>query len=168
MEATNKYKELAKYIDQFANLNVLIRNGVSAPHKPILLLTIISLIESGDIWENAIRPTDKVRAIFEALWMNHVHKESPFAIAPWTPFWHLKNEPFWHFKPKKLGFDIDNLVGPGQTASIGQIRDNIDYAYLDTELFEILQDKEFRVILQRQLIETYLSEKEYTMKTSWI
>ena len=123
MEATSKYKELAKYIDQFANLNVNISNGSCAPHKPILLLTIISLIDSGDIWENVIRPTDKIRAIFEALWINYVPKELPFAVAPWTPFWHLKNEPFWHFKPKEIGFDIDSLAEPGQTAKIGEIRD---------------------------------------------
>ena len=157
MEATSKYKELAKYIDQFANLNVNISNGSCAPHKPILLLTIISLIDSGDIWENVIRPTDKIRAIFEALWINYVPKESPFAVAPWTPFWHLKNEPFWHFKPKEIGFDIDSLAEPGQTAKIGDIRDNIAYAYLDQELFDILQYKEIRAVLQRQLIETYLS-----------
>lgn len=157
MEATSKYKELAKYIDQFANLNVNISNGSCAPHKPILLLTIISLIDSGDIWENVIRPTDKIRAIFEALWINYVPKELPFAVAPWTPFWHLKNEPFWHFKPKEIGFDIDSLAEPGQTAKIGEIRDNIAYAYLDQELFDILQYKEIRAVLQRQLIETYLS-----------
>ena len=157
MEATSKYKELAKYIDQFANLNVNISNGSCAPHKPILLLTIISLIDSGDIWENVIRPTDKIRAIFEALWINYVPKELPFAVAPWTPFWHLKNEPFWHFKPKEIGFDIDSLAEPGQTAKIGEIRDNIAYAYLDQELFDILQYKEIRAVLQRQRIETYLS-----------
>ena len=157
MEATSKYKELAKYIDQFANLNVNISNGSCAPHKPILLITIISLIDSGDIWENVIRPTDKIRAIFEALWINYVPKELPFAVAPWTPFWHLKNEPFWHFKPKEIGFDIDSLAEPGQTAKIGEIRDNIAYAYLDQELFDILQYKEIRAVLQCQLIETYLS-----------
>ena len=157
MDPINSYKKLAKYIDQFSNLNVRILHGDSAPHKPILLLTIISLIESGDIWKNAIYPTDKIKAIFEALWMNYVRNNTQFVIAPWTPFWHMKNEPFWHFKPKQLGFDIDSLVDTGQTASIGQIRDHIDYAYLDQELYDILQDKEFRNILKRQLIETYLS-----------
>lgn len=157
MDTTNKYRELSKYIDQFANLNVHMSYGSCAPHKPIMLLTIMTLIDSGDIWENVIRPTDKIKAIFEAFWTNYVPKESPFSVAPWTPFWHLKNEPFWHFKTKVDGFDIDSLTVPGQTAKIGDIRENIAYAYLDQELFNILQDKDFRAILQRQLIETYLS-----------
>lgn len=153
----NDYRILAKYIDQFANLKVNINSGSRAPHKPIMLLTVIALIDSGDVWENAIRPTDKVRAIFEAFWLNYVPRGTKFDIAPWTPFWHLKNEPFWHFKTKVSGFDVDSLVAPGQTAKIGDIRDNIEYAYLDQELFEILKDKEFRSILKRLLIESYLS-----------
>lgn len=157
MAPTTKYHDLAKYIDQFANLNVHVSLGSYAPHKPIMLLTIITLIDSGDIWENVIRPTDKLKTIFEALWLNYVPKESQYAIAPWTPFWHLKNEPFWHFKPKEAGFDIDSLATPGQTASIGVIKDNIDYAYLDNELYSLLQDEEFRAILKRQLMDMYLS-----------
>ena len=100
----NDYRILAKYIDQFANLKVNINSGSRAPHKPIMLLTVIALIDSGDVWENAIRPTDKVRAIFEAFWLNYVPRGTKFDIAPWTPFWHLKNEPFWHFKTKVSGF----------------------------------------------------------------
>ena len=156
MDATNKYKELAKYIDLFGNLNTHFILGSCAPHKPIMLLTIISLIDSGDIWKNIIYPTDKVKTIFKAFWMNYVPGDSPFTIAPWTPFWHLKNEPFWHFKSKESGFDIESLAESGQTAKIGDIRKYIAFAYLDQELFNILQDKEFRAILSRQLIETYL------------
>lgn len=157
MDKQAKYSELAKYIDQFSNLNVHVSFGQYAPHKPIMLLTIMSLIESGEIWQNAIRPTDKLRTIFEALWMNYVHDNTSYDIAPWTPFWHLKNEPFWHFKPKEEGFDIDSLAAPGQTAKIGDIRDNLAYAYLDQELFELLQDKGIRDILKHQLIDMFLS-----------
>ena len=154
---TTKYQCLAKYIDQFSNLNVHVSFGKHAPHKPIMLLTIITLIENGEIWENVIRPTDKLKTIFDAFWMNYVPKDSQYVIAPWTPFWHLKNEPFWHFKPKSTEIDLDSIVGPGMTASIAQIRDNIDYAYVDSDLFNILQDKEFRAILKRLLIDIYLS-----------
>ena len=156
MEKNQKYSNLAKYIDQFSNLNVHVSYGKYAPHKPIMLLTIISLIDSGEIWKNAIQPTDKLRTIFEALWMNYVHDNAGFEIATWTPFWHLKNEPFWHFKPKEVGFDIESLAATGQTAKIGDIRENIAYAYLDQELFDLLQDKEIRNLIKHQLIETYL------------
>lgn len=157
MEKTSKYIELSKYIEQFANLNIHVNSGQHAPHKPIMLLAVISLIESGDIWENEIHPSEKLRTIFEALWLNYVPKNSKYAIAPWTPFWHLKNEPFWHFKAKEVGFDIDTLAEPGQTAKIGDIRDKISYAYLDQELFDILQDKNLREILEHQLVDMYLS-----------
>lgn len=157
MDKQTKYKELAKYIDQFSNLNVHVSFGKYAPHKPVMLLTIISLIDSGEIWQNAIRPTDKLRTIFEAFWMNHVHDNTNYDIAPWTPFWHLKNEPFWHFKPKVAGFDVDSLAAPGKTATIGSIRDNIEYAYLDQDLFELLQDKGIRNVLRLQIIDMYLS-----------
>ena len=157
MDKRSKYNELAKYIDLFSNLNVHVSFGQHAPHKPIMLLTVISLIDSGEIWQNVIQPTDKLKTIFEALWVNYGHDNTTYDIAPWTPFWHLKNEPFWHFKPKKDGFDIDSLTAPGQTAKIGDIHDNLEYAYLDQELFELLQDKGIRDILKHQLIDMYLS-----------
>ena len=118
----NDYRILAKYIDQFANLKVNINSGSRAPHKPIMLLTVIALIDSGDVWENAIRPTDKVRAIFEAFWLNYVPRGTKFDIAPWTPFWHLKNEPFWHFKPIISMDEINGITSPGETASVSKMK----------------------------------------------
>ena len=61
MEKNQKYSNLAKYIDQFSNLNVHVSYGKYAPHKPIMLLTIISLIDSGEIWKNAIMTTQVLR-----------------------------------------------------------------------------------------------------------
>ena len=51
MEKSSKYIELSKYIEQFANLNINVNSGQHAPHKPIMLMAVMSLIESGDIWK---------------------------------------------------------------------------------------------------------------------
>ena len=46
----------------------------------------------------------------------------------------------------------------GHTASIGQIRATIKYAYFDDELYNILEQDIFRLLFQDLLINTYLKE----------
>ena len=105
---------------------------------------------------NKILANDKLKDEFDALWQRHVLEDSTYKPAVWTPYWHLKNEPFWHFKPLTVGFNVDSLVAPGQTASIGKIQENIEYAYLDETLYNLLQSENNRYLLSRLLIETYL------------
>lgn len=151
-----EYIQLSTYIQQFATLHVHVEGGNVAPHKPIMLLAIIRLISSGKILNNKILANDKLKDEFDALWQRHVLEDSTYKPAVWTPYWHLKNEPFWHFKPLTVGFNVDSLVAPGQTASIGKIQENIEYAYLDETLYNLLQSENNRYLLSRLLIETYL------------
>lgn len=76
---------------------------------------------------------------------------------PWTPFWHLRTEPFWHFKLKNDRTNIGEIVSPGQTATIGKMRENIEYAYFDEELFLLLKDSLHRNKLENVLLKTYIN-----------
>lgn len=51
-----------------------------------------------------------------------------------------KIERFWHFQPIYTLADIDEIVKPGETASLGKMKKVIKYAYLDNELFNIIQE----------------------------
>lgn len=130
---------LETYMKLFESLNIHVQDGQRAPHKPIMLLSIISLIEQGILVNNEIPLTDVIEKEFNAQWTKFVSPKSIYNPAVWTPFWHLKNEPFWHLKAKD-GNDaaIDKLVGAGETASIGKMREAIKYASLDEDLFLLL------------------------------
>lgn len=142
------------------NLSVKITRGVLAPHKAIMLISIIDLIKEDKITSNAILPDELIAETFKKNWNRFADNKREFSIfkcSIWTPYWHMKNEPFWHFKTNNSTYNIDSLVPAGQTASIGAIRSHIQYAYLDNELFELLQDSVLREKLRELLIDTYIS-----------
>lgn len=157
--AINTYSDIAKYIQAFLSLNINEYKGEKAPHKPLLLLSIIQLMEDGVIVENKIPPVQAVKLKYEFLWDKYILHDTSYTKAVWTPYWHLFSEPFLHFKAIGKQTSVDALIedSKGQTASIGKIRSVIEYAYFDEELFKILQQDSFRNLLKNLLIDTYLT-----------
>ena len=144
---------IEKYCKLFANLNAKITNGIKQPNKAIMLLCVMELVRCGYIKDNIIPIEDTIKFAFVDVWRKYFPNTPP---SPWTPFWHLKNESFWHFKPKYSKEDIDSLVSPEETASVGKMQTVISYAYLDHELFSLLRIKSCREVLIARLIESYI------------
>lgn len=146
-------KGIQDYIIDFSTLSVAVSKGKKLPHKAILLLGIIHMIESGKILNNEI-PLDKSMSDeFVQTWVKYFDTSAP---SVWTPFYHLKGEPFWHFKPKELNGALELLLNLGGTPSIGKMRPVIEYAYFDKELYSLISKVESREILRRTLIDNYL------------
>ena len=141
------YKEL------FSNLHVKMVDGRKYPNKPILLFSVMELVRCCYIVENKIQLDQTISAAFEYNWRVLVNSASPTV---WTPFWHMKKEPFWHFHPIHNLSDIDRLVNPGETASLRKMKREIEYAYLDNELFKIIQEPSGRTELFTVLKTNYL------------
>lgn len=83
------------YVGALAKLNRATRNGIKAPHKPVLLLSVIQSIACGEITRNKIEITAQLVARFRDNWAWLVKEEffkSNFAL----PFFHLRTEEFWH------------------------------------------------------------------------
>lgn len=59
---------LDKYVSLFQKLTVSHRKGYKAPHKAILLLAVMSLVESGDLVNNKIEFSEALRARFRDIW----------------------------------------------------------------------------------------------------
>lgn len=147
-------KGLSDYANDFASLSVAVSKGKKLPHKAILLLCIMQLIEDAELEYNMI-PLDKsISNAFVKTWDKYFDTKAP---SVWTPFYHLKGEPFWHFKACESDKMLDMLIGFGGTPSIGKMRPVIKYAYFDDALYEFMIDKESCEILRRVLIDNYLS-----------
>jgi len=58
-------KALGKFIGKFSRLRVDRSKGATAPHKPFLLLSIITEIEKGNITDNKIYITPELVAQFK-------------------------------------------------------------------------------------------------------
>lgn len=128
--------------------------GRKFPNKAILLISVMELVRCGYIVCNRIELDDSIRQAFEYYWKVFVNNTPPTV---WTPFWHMKKESFWHFKPLHTLDAIENLARPGETASIGKMKREIEYAYFDNDLFRIIQSQSGRTELLAVLKQHFLT-----------
>src|SRR5262245_14040510 len=140
---------LSTYIEKFQDLNVNRSGGHSSPHKVCMLLAVMDLIGSGALRNNRIEFNEtlleKYRNHFEVM------KTGTDQLNPHLPYYHLKSEEFWH-----------HAVRPGREAAYedltrvggaAPIRDLVNHAYLDDELFEYMKYSVTREQLKYALFE---------------
>lgn len=147
---------LNRYLARFKNLNVSRSNGI-APHKPVLLLSVILAIEEKEIDDNRIAITPELVARFKEVWQALV-EDSKFTSKFYLPFYHLKTDKFWHLHTYP-GWQI-LLTSSHSVKSLSSLKDAVAYASLDNELFELLQIPENRNLLREALLNTYFSGKQ--------
>ena len=144
----------ASYVEIFRNLSTGVQNGKKLPHKAVLLLSILTLVENVTITENKIHLDKIIANTFASTWGEYLHNTKTPSV--WIPFWYMKSEPFWHFKALADENILQNLLCFAGHPSVGQMRNVIKYAYVDEQLFSLMQDREERLKLKKALIETYL------------
>lgn len=148
-------KNLSYYTNKFTKLRVDRAWGAVAPHKPILLLSVIELIEQGLLRHNQIPLSPELIAAFLKLWQQLGSTAHNADIG--MPFFHLKSDGFWHFKPNP-GFEA--LLSSGaKVRAVGVLRQVVEYAYLDEELFELLQQPISRNFLTTVLLNHWFADK---------
>jgi putative restriction endonuclease len=138
-------------------LNVSLSAGF-APNKPVLLLSIIELIGRGQIQHNQIELSPELIATFLKLWQTlDIHRRADIGL----PFFHLKSDGFWHFQAKP-GFEfLESPHSKIKVRNVTALRQSVDYAYLDSELFTLLLNSASRIELTAVLIESwFLSQTE--------
>ncbi|MYA70695.1 hypothetical protein F4Y19_11510, partial [Candidatus Poribacteria bacterium] len=140
---------LHKYLYEIRNLRIDRAHG-SAPHQPVLLLSIIEMIEQGQITENKIIPSPGLVETFIKYWTKVTNRKPKLEL----PFFHMKSRSFWHHQPNS-GYETALSVIP-QIKSFTQLRNIIAYGYFDDALYLLLTNAETRDIIQQTIIETYL------------
>lgn len=148
---------LDDYAKRFARLrtnrNRKVWSGVTAhqaPHKPILLLCVLDLFDSGEVSSNLIEITEDLAELFGRYWERVLPFGRPGNLA--LPFFHLRGDGFWRLLPRHE----DVLIG-SQITSLTRLRDEIVGARLDDELYDLMRWKENRDRLRSVLVETYFS-----------
>ncbi|MEH2192596.1 MAG: HNH endonuclease [Nostoc sp.] len=152
-------RSLVYYCECFSNIKVYKsqKNG-DALNKPILLLSIIDLITQDLITDNRIIISDELIDTFKKYWevlASSTFKGSDFAL----PFFHLKNDngKFWHLKYSS-GYD------GGRPQTIPKLKEDVDCAYLDDQLFNLIQDEISRQILIDALVSAWLPSEDNTIE----
>ncbi|WP_228282436.1 HNH endonuclease [Rubrobacter tropicus] len=147
------------YAERFARLRTN-RNrkgwsGVTAhqaPHKPLLLLCVLDLFESGKVFSNLVEITDDLAELFGRYWERVLPFGRSGNLA--LPFFHLQSDGFWHLLPKHE----DARIGP-QISSLSRLQEEVLGARLDEDLYDFVLIKEYRDRLRSVLIETYFSSE---------
>ncbi|MBA2714331.1 MAG: HNH endonuclease [Rubrobacteraceae bacterium] len=121
-----------------------------APHKPILLLCVLDLFDSGEIPSNLVEISDDLAELFSRYWERVLPFSRPGNLA--LPFFHLRGDGFWHLLPREVGTSLGS-----QVTSLTWLREQVVGARLDEDLYNLVRLEENRDRLRRVLIETYFS-----------
>lgn len=121
------------YNDFFSDLSINMKNGDYAPHKPILLISIMDLVLLGKLTSFNVSKGTVLIKYFEHNWNRYIGNDSPFRCDINYPFKHLDSEAFWN-----------------NTSS--------NEAEFDEELFDLMKEKTSYFILKRTLIQTYIPQ----------
>jgi putative restriction endonuclease len=145
---------LGKYIAKLRRLKCANTVYGKAPHKPILLLSILEIIEKGLVANNRIYLNADLVATFQESWrllVNTLH-HSDFT----QPFYYLQSErvetqQFWFIQPK-LGCQINAHI-----KSVTRLAEVLDFGYFSEEFYILLADSASRNIIKTVLLDTYFS-----------
>lgn len=146
-------KDLQYYINCFTHLHRAHNNG-GAPHKPILLLSIIDCIEYGYIADEKIYISSELVAYFRNNWSVWVKSDHIMNFA--LPFYHMSSEPFWKLKIK-TGYDIP-LTKSRSIKSFLALQTAVEYAIMDKDLFYLLMQVNERSCLRQTIIDRYFPD----------
>jgi putative restriction endonuclease len=136
---TSRIQALGYYSQRFQRLRVDRAHGV-APHKPILLLSVIELIRKDIICQNQIHLSIELQDTFLKYWSflgSDIHNPD---IS--RPFFHMKSGKFWHLWANS-GYE-KILYSGMKPRNLAEVKAAIQYAYLDEDLFEFLQEPRSR------------------------
>ncbi|RZK57196.1 MAG: restriction endonuclease [Pedobacter sp.] len=147
---------LQKYINAFARLK---RGGTVyglAPNKPILLLSIIDLIDNGIVTDNRVYIDTLLLDAFKKNWQLLVTTSNIEDIT--QPFYHLQNDTiagksFWLLHPNP-GYQITQVI-----KSLAKLSKVCAFGSLADDLWLLLLDAQSREFLRQVLLQTYFPEQ---------
>jgi putative restriction endonuclease len=149
--------QLDKYLQKFANLKTEENQDLwpastlfRAPHKPLLLMSIIDLVAHGSLAINFVEPTFELIETFNNYWATITTLPPDCKLA--ESFLDLEEEGFWRAKPvpgKKITEPVDKLK---------KLYDNYLGADLAKSLFLLMIKEGSRKKLRETLIKTYFAK----------
>lgn len=126
-----------------------------APHKPVLFLTLLDMMDSGIGNDNRFYVDSDLVGTFHQNWSILVrtgHQED-FT----QPFFYMQNDkidasPFWQLVPK-VGYSINTHIKNIQT-----LADVLNYAAFSESLFSVLTVFENRALVRAYLLNTFFAD----------
>lgn len=150
----------AQYIKAFSNLKTDKSKSrwdeqtmFRAPHKPLLLLSVMDRFAEGAYSTNLIEVDEDLSELFAIYWSLVDPPSARGNIA--MPFYHLTSDEFWHLLPRE-GYE-ERLKYGGKIHSIRKLCETVYGAKLDDDLYDLLQQDGSRDTLRTVIINTYFA-----------
>ncbi|WP_437921500.1 HNH endonuclease [Sphingobacterium sp. LRF_L2] len=149
-----------QYIQDYIHSFCRLKRGVTkyglAPHKPVLLLTLIELVEKGLVLDNRFKVDVDLVGLFQENWrllVNTAHQPD-FT----QPFYYLqsdkvKGHPFW-----KLHC-YSSLSVNAHIKSVQTLAETVAYGSFTTELFELMIVDSNRNIIRDAILANYFPDQ---------
>jgi len=152
---------LQKYLTAFEKLRIDRAHGI-APHKPILLLSVLQIFHNGTINSQRIYITPELVASFKSNWSLLVTSKHDCRFA--LPFYHLASDNIWRIIPKP-GFE-NILQLSASMRSFANLNATVNFAQIDDDLLALMNNKKSNGILQQFLLDTYFPETKSNFSNS--
>lgn len=123
-----------------------------APHKPVLLISLLDLMDSGEVMDNHFIVNSDLVAVFHQNWTALVFTSHQEDFT--QPFYYLQNDKvvgraFWKLIPK-AGFSINSHI-----KSIHVLSDVLEFGSFSEEVYLVLADSKNRAVLRDLLLDHY-------------
>jgi putative restriction endonuclease len=134
-----------QWLTCMANLNVNRSQGDPAPHKPLLLLSVLTRLDEGEALPESLTLTPELAFRFQTLWsvVAHRHTQRPDIR---LPFHHLQSDGVWS------ALAADGTPSPHSRAT--------RIARIEPAFAEFVADANNREDVKRVLIQTYFTPAE--------
>lgn len=131
------------------------RDGRGRPHKPVLWLTVLNLMDRGYISENKIFYDAELVSEFKRIFPQYALADD--LEQPSQPYFHLRSSEIWHHRVKEdAAVYYASLTTSGGGSK--RIHESIEYAFLDPDIYEDLLVEENREKLQRAIVQLLQDE----------
>ena len=154
-------KDLSYYCSKFENLRRDFKNG-GAPHKPILLLSLIQAYQCRLYTTSEIQILPELVGLFKSNWQSLVETNHQCLFT--LPFYHMSTEPFWELIPNR-GCELW-IKSKSPMRSFSNLTNAVKYARIEEELKELLLKKEESQILIHILLAKYFPKTTSTVISS--
>ncbi len=148
-------KNLSYYVNCFTHLRRDLKNG-GAPHKPILLLSVLGLFSRGLFYNNEIRILPELVALFKSNWNKLVDTNHHPIFT--LPFYHMNSEPFWKLIPN-VGCE-KWIESKSSMRSFSNLNSAIKVTLIDEQLSKLLLQPENRDILKISILDRYFPDNK--------
>ena len=145
------------WLDRLYNLRRDKRGSHERPHKPVLLLSIIDLLDREVIRRNEIPLSDELVTAFKRYFeVVRRHDDQPTIQ---NPFFYLSGDKFWHLVPMAGEGEIYRDGATSGAPSVAELRRRVAFGQFDDGLWALLNEPLARHQLREALIARYFPDE---------